>query len=338
MTDVSAGPRGRRFLHELLVGDAGIGFPRGEASFGWGEADAASWDPVRYADAVQTALDEIEPDPLKVSAALADAVAWAMYWQEPDPIDDALADPQIRAAFRTVDVDKFLALLGPGDKPGFVTVLWTGRQERRPAADVLAEWRESTLRAVARAERERPDDPTASWSGAWWSQPPSELVSSMGVTPSGVPEALEYVEDGPPTSDTAIGKVTTDAGRLYVIDDAADWAALCDQHPLDVTAETRHDWYRATGRDGRWIIPDWAEAARAWDSVLLTKRGYLALAGTVIPVERGASTIAGWNPGETYWLTDVTVTDETPWHQNSDQEWVPGPDSSGTEGLSDPAL
>lgn len=66
------------------------------------------------------------------------------------------------------------------------------------------------------------------------------------------------------------------------------------------------------------MIPDWAAIAREADGVHLTIEGYLRCAGVAIDIElsgsltgHAASVIAGWNPDETWWLTDaVEVVDE----------------------------
>ncbi len=59
---------------------------------------------------------------------------------------------------------------------------------------------------------------------------------------------------------------------------AADWAHLCRTYPLDVTNSRRHDWYRVTGRGGRWLLPDWSRVADDWDAVHLSGWGYLTAA------------------------------------------------------------
>lgn len=82
-------------------------------------------------------------------------------------------------------------------------------------------------------------------------------------------------------------------------------ADLCARFPLEVTAQKRDDWFRTTGRTGRWDIPDWQRVAAHDAGVHLTVSGYLTAAGTAIPVDSTtASVIAGWNPDETYWLHD----------------------------------
>ncbi len=89
-----------------------------------------------------------------------------------------------------------------------------------------------------------------------------------------------------------------------------DWAQLCRRFPLEVTAQKRHDWYRTTGRDGKWVLPDWRAVAEVYGGVHLTVAGYLAAAGTAIDVDGDtASVIAGWAPDETFWLTDDVHAD-----------------------------
>src|SRR5690606_21256796 len=73
----------------------------------------------------------------------------------------------------------------------------------------------------------------------------------------------------------------------------------------EVTASRRHDWFRVTGRDGRWLIPDWERVAQRWDAVHLTTLGYLSAATRLIDIDgEYASVIAGWGPDSTIWLTD----------------------------------
>ena len=53
-------------------------------------------------------------------------------------------------------------------------------------------------------------------------------------------------------------------------------------------------------------MPDWASVANDYDAVHLQVGAYLAASGTAVEVEPGVhSVIAGWAPGDTYWLTDV---------------------------------
>ena len=52
-------------------------------------------------------------------------------------------------------------------------------------------------------------------------------------------------------------------------------------------------------------MPRWSAIARDWDGVHLSVAGYLATAGRALPVGAARTLLGGWNPDETYWLTDV---------------------------------
>ncbi len=88
------------------------------------------------------------------------------------------------------------------------------------------------------------------------------------------------------------------------------WTLLVQQYPLEVTDGRRHDWYRTTGRVERWFIPDWEAVAADWDAVHLTVAGYLTSATRALPIaDDGKWTVlAGWNPDQTWWLTDILET------------------------------
>jgi hypothetical protein len=106
------------------------------------------------------------------------------------------------------------------------------------------------------------------------------------------------------------------------------WVRLVDRYPLDVTNARRHDWCRTTGRVGTWRIPDWHAIADDWDAVHVSVTGYLTTATRAPPLADGdsATVLAGWNPDQTWWLTDVLAT-TTPhpasWHHPRD---LSGPD------------
>lgn len=69
----------------------------------------------------------------------------------------------------------------------------------------------------------------------------------------------------------------------------------------------RGSWYWSSGLVATdWVMPDWAAVAVEYDAVHLVVSTYLSVGGTAIEVEPGVhSVIAGWAPGDTYWLTDV---------------------------------
>ncbi|MHA7274669.1 hypothetical protein ACX80Z_14710 [Arthrobacter sp. TMT4-20] len=113
------------------------------------------------------------------------------------------------------------------------------------------------------------------------------------------------------------------AGRTYEVHTDDDWVSLCREYPLEVTASRRHDWFRCTGYDGRWVIPDWEKVAEQWDAVHLTVLAYLGYANRALRIDKDTSTvIAGWNPNTTIWLTDVAREWDGPrqhWQRSTSQ-------------------
>ncbi|MEN0135543.1 MAG: hypothetical protein AAGC80_10365 [Rhodococcus sp. (in: high G+C Gram-positive bacteria)] len=135
----------------------------------------------------------------------------------------------------------------------------------------------------------------------------------------GTPAGVWFVEDSMGCERATGRRVNIPArARVYEVDGAPAWAELCRQFPVEVTAQKRHDWYRTTGRAGRWVIPDWPRVAERYEGVHLTAAGYLAAAGTAIAVDGdSASVIAGWAPDSTYWLTDTVELD-----RDDSRTWV----------------
>jgi hypothetical protein len=173
--------------------------------------------------------------------------------------------------------------------------------------EIVERWRGDQIAEEARAERERPSDPTARWSGTWWSRPLMDLVRTTRSLGDRGPVGLRLVEDALGWESASVERVSPDSGaEVLEIDGPAAWAALCRRFPLDVTASRRHDWYRATGRNGRWVLPDWSQVARHVNAVHLSVEGYLTTAGRALPVDGdSASVLAGWDPDQTFWFSDV---------------------------------
>ncbi|MDL9981288.1 hypothetical protein [Microbacterium candidum] len=263
-----------------------------------------------------------------VDSALGASVDAAMYWQPRDEFDVVAAEPTVAKALVRI-ADRLATHPGAswwtGDRrpdqwaiewhdPGGAIEIGTDPEPR------LQSWREQVDDEEQRARSERPADVEANWSGTWWSSPSGFLVTT-GTTPDGVPAGLRLVEDSLGwISATAIP--VRGAGRTYEIRTAEDWARLCRRHPLEVTASRRHDWYRTTGRDGRWLIPDWQAIAEGWDAVHLTVAGYLGAATRPIRVDDEFSTVlAGWGPDATLWLTASVREWEGPrieWRRDGD--------------------
>lgn len=124
------------------------------------------------AEAAAAAVDAVVGErltPERLLAALAHAVDFARYWQEPDGVDHALARPAVRAAL--VPLAARVVAAGPGwwTAPCVPQAQWlvewdgTGASTGVPD-DALARWRRDTLDDEERAV-ERPADVRASWSG-----------------------------------------------------------------------------------------------------------------------------------------------------------------------------
>ena len=195
-------------------------------------------------------------------------------------------------------------------------------------AAALARWRTEAVADEETARRERPVAVDAPWSGQWWSTPVrAGVLSSRSRTPT----TLGLVEDavGWPAALTRRLRLRTGV-RVYEVDGPDAWVRLATRYPLPVSRSRRHDWYRATGWDGSWVLPDWSAVAADWDGVHVSPFGYLTTAGldlaTEVPateVSTGAppgvspgaarTLLAGWDPGTTWWLRGVVeAAGETP--------------------------
>ncbi|CRK50964.1 conserved hypothetical protein [Rhodococcus sp. RD6.2] len=336
-----AGPRGRRLLlacardaeralqpefsgdsfdHAVFLASYHLESGREGAGVMFGPGAEVARRTVLTADDVAHRLSAVQLAEVtagSLRSALAMAVDSAQYWQDPDG-EDLLADaePVLRELRRVAEhiaesphARWWVTSLAATDQ---WEVSWsasgTDVADAR-AADALRDYADRTEEEEARAERERPADPTVNWSGWWWSTPPTR--SSTRLLSDGTPAGLWFVEDSMGWERAVVRRVSVPAdARVYEVDGAQAWAELCRRFPVDVTAQKRHDWYRTTGRSGRWVIPDWPRIAERYDGVHLTAVGYLAAAGSAIAVDADtASVIAGWAPDETYWLTDAVDVD-----------------------------
>lgn len=271
-----------------------------------------------------------EVTPRSLLSGLSSSVEMAAYWQEPQGDDVLATTGPMRAGL--CRVAEHLAAsthtdwwTTPVEASSQCTVQWDGELRRVPEDPlrVLRKARAKDGDEEKLAARERPTDPTASWSGIWWSTPPRELPSSTREMFDTSPAGLWLVEDsmGWETAETLRLEVP-EGLRVYEIDSAEAWAELCRRFPFEQTAQKRHDWYLTTGRTGKWVVPDWAKVAEHYDAVHLQVAAYLAAAGTAIPVDADTATvIAGWGPDETYWFTPRVS------HLGTPTEWILTEDS-----------
>jgi len=264
-----------------------------------------------------------------IQAALERSVDTARYWQEPDGEDVLAGLPIISAALAPI-AEQLIA------EPG-IQWFWQSRSVQqwaidwRPASDpaplpndprqTLTKWGSNERAEEIRAARDRPLDPRANVSGTWWSIPHG-LIHTAGR----IPAALNLVEDSLGWEHATTVPIRG-AGRTLEIRTAEDWISLCRKFPIEVTASRRHDWFRATGRHGRWVIPDWEKVAGEWDAAHLTVLGYLSGATCALQIDAETATvIAGWAPDTTIWLTDVARESDDArqtWHRTSQGDpWI----------------
>ena len=261
-----------------------------------------------------------------INRALARAVDTSRPWQEPDGEDAVAALPEVSKALAPIAQH---VITSPSTKWWSQsrqveqwTIEWRSADDPAPLTreprQALAEWALGTRAEEVRAEWKRLRNPHANRSGTWWSFPPG-TIQSVGQIPLG----LNLIEDSFGWEHATVIPVRG-IGRTYEVRAEADWVALCLEHPLEVTASRRHDWFRCTGYDGRWVIPDWEKVAERWDAVHLTALAYLSNANRALHVDTDLSTvIAGWNPDTTIWLTDAAREWDNPrqeWQRSPDQE------------------
>ncbi|MGQ1837356.1 hypothetical protein ACT4S2_02745 [Kocuria turfanensis] len=308
-----AGPRGRRLCWELAV-------PADQDTPGWAWQLQERPTPARIRAASQELARVDAPalaaDARAVLRALVQAVDAALYWQPPDEIDQALADPELRDALvpiaQAVSASPALDWWSrPVARLQQRWVQFTGMSRDGPplwrgAAGELARWRAAALDMedrcrAAMSSRQPPD------SGEWWSTPSvSALLSTTGPAPGLEALGLVAVEDSVGPEPAHIWPVAVDSrARVYEISGPEDWVRLVSAYPLELTASKGLDWPTITGVTGRWFLPDWPAVAADHDGVHLSVAGYLATNGRALPVAGGHTVLAGWDPDATWWLTDV---------------------------------
>lgn len=291
----------------------------------WMEAGFRPEDRTKIDDLVR-ALRRLHPDVIRgwtdlrsFVGPVSHAVDSAMGWQEPEAEDVVAADPAVIDALVPI-ADAILASPAAAwwQTPlDLGTLRHTSRYDgeqvpRRPHLDGNAErlgaWRRSEVIGNHRDQLELPDDPTAPYSGVWWSSPSGREIGSSTRALEGLGSVkLVWEEDSFGQADALIWPLAaTESPRVYEIDGPDAWSRLVRRYPLDVSASRRHDWYRATGRDGGWQIPDYVAISADWDAIHLTVSGYLSTALRGVPVAGGFATVlAGWDPDQSWWLTDV---------------------------------
>jgi hypothetical protein len=272
-----------------------------------------------------------QPDPEFARSpfeSLADATTRAMYWQDPEDYDLAQLPAETATAVRRA-ADELAA------HPG--TAWWDAPialddqhvvdfESSRPQLTGLR----ARVDALAGDHDRVRVEPAIDWrtvSGIWWSAPIARrgVRTTRSIGSDEQPVGLACVEDElgwQQAESWPIDVVGTP--RVFELAEPTDWVRLCADYPLDVSAAKRGDWWRATGRDGSWTMPDWPAVARDWDAVHLPVCGYLTTAGRALDVDgTSASVLAGWDPDATFWLNDVLRFggDGRRWQRDQDGDW-----------------
>lgn len=284
-------------------------------------------------------------DPLAMFPALGYRVDTAMPWQPPEVREALSALPTLRDALRPVAEAVLAAPASAWWDTGIdpagqwaVSALRDGEPEPvgspGPAAATLDRWHANVRDEDERARAHHAAPVRQVPGGAWWSTPhalaeagrdaaflpsSSRRVGALGAT------GLALVEDGFGDEEALLYRVTPAPDvRVYEVRSSEDWRRLVERYPMDVQWARRGVWWRSTGREVRWYIPDHRSVARDFDAVHVTVAGYLATAGRAIDVLDGATVLAGWAPDASSWLTDAMTIDEQPerWRRVGDMhEW-----------------
>ena len=262
-----------------------------------------------------------------------ETVSAAMGWQEPRDQDVIAADPTLLPQLEPIAAAICRAPATQWWATGLDldAVRYTDRYDDRfPAADPrtdgiaarLAQLRTEEDEGGRRARAERPDDPGAAWSGRWWSTPTPAALPTTRALPEVGSVNLLWEEDSFGQWDALVWELRPiRSPRIFEIDGPEAWVDLVRRYPLDVTWSRRQDWYRVTGTDGTWLVPDWHAVSRVFDAVHLSVLGYLATATRRLQVSPDAATVlSGWDPDQTWWLTDILTKDAPPQHWQTDQE------------------
>jgi hypothetical protein len=181
--------------------------------------------------------------------------------------------------------------------------------ERAVRAGMAAERAENTEGLRQPRPRERPGTRIGA---LWWSAPDfAQLTWTTG--PAGDIPALafgHFIDTLWPfeeTSATVWSVRIAPHARVLEITGPGHWQELVSRFPRDVTGTHDGEWRYWGGMPGPWRLPDWERVMDHYDGVHVTIGGYLASCGLGLPVAGGYTMLAGWIPGATLWLRDVTA-------------------------------
>ena len=257
-------------------------------------------------------------DELTLLPCLVDAVADVMFSGDEKPVREALgsaADALLPVAEALARAPGAAWWWGPCDKHAQRWARFSSGPEHPPLAgarEVLADWARSETENEARSAGLVPFPPRSDslrCTGTWWSAPPGRhLVRTTRALPGLPAVGIALMEDSPPDEALALWEVSpSPRAKVYEVDGPGAWCELTERFPREVTLSRRHDWWEWTGWEGRWFVPDWVQVAGAYDAVHLSVAGHLEASYRALAVSGGATCLAGFDPDETIWLTDVVT-------------------------------
>ena len=259
------GPRGRRLLLEFALLSDRLGDPEPrDDSFSAGVWDASyELDPGKGTSVVRFGIEDDSDDetppvslseipnrlaavplaavtPDRLHDCLLEVVGSARYWQEPEGLDVLAATPELAAPLRCVATHiaaspHVVWWSSPVDMRGQCQVDWDDDPPRPVPSDpaaVLIRDRASTIAAERSALQDRPTDPVAPYSGEWWSNPPRKVPATLRLLATGAPTGLWFVEDDLGWERATSWRLGVPGSlRVYEVDSADAWAALCARFP-----------------------------------------------------------------------------------------------------------
>jgi len=187
----------------------------------------------------------------------------------------------------------------PSPPGGHRWVAWSYQPQGPPplgqAAEALRTWDDNEASAEARSVDMVPFPPTATgphYSGIWWSAPRAAGILGTTRAVAEIPAAaLALSEDEGGYEAAEVWDIRVDPSvEVYEIDSPDAWCALVDNWPREVTLSRRHDWWRWTGSEGPWLLPDWTRVAEHYDGVHLSVAAHLQASYRALPVGQGAYT------------------------------------------------
>lgn len=288
------------------------------------------------AAALSNAASAMTWRPSDLLAALSDTVTSAMYWQPPHAEDVVLARTRISTALLPIAE----VVLGEPSARWWSTPLDRDAQihtrfEPAPvtdpplgtAAERLDRWRDEIEDQERTTARHRARHPLSLTGGRWWVTP---ALAGLDITTRALAEAgsasLWLTEDEMGWESANLVTCTVDpAARVLEIDGPGAWASLVATYPLYVTASRAPNWWGAVdAREGDWLIPEWSAVAADYDGVHVTVQAWLMTSGQTVAVgPRASTTLAGWDPDATWWLTDgPRPADAGHRWVRTDQTWV----------------